>query len=111
MNGLEDAKKLLVEIFSESGREFKGGEWHADYKLNWDEEYTARLLPLMESLSRAAEAKERGDRLMLLVALSRSCVGFMDMHDFFYDLNDDFKRLVLDEAMKWPEIPEDYKYD
>ncbi len=110
MNKLEEVKKLLIEIVLESGEKFDGGSWYADYSYDWDEEYDCLITDLFAHLLSAIQAKNSGDRLALLVSLMMIRIEFMNLYNFFYHFYEDFEKLIGEDSMNWPNIPEGYKY-
>lgn len=109
MNDNNAVKRFLIEFIAEKRGGFDGDEWEADYKLDWNEEFSELMIKAAADVSRAAAALRSKDEVELGASVISARISFMDLSGFFRNIFDDFD--VIARETPWPEIPDDFVYD
>ncbi|WP_449125250.1 hypothetical protein [Pseudomonas viridiflava] len=110
MTSMNDAKKLISALISKNNIVFCHEGWSADYRQDWDDEFSRGLRLAFDDLEKLIADVEGDDDVLSQVALTMARIRFLRLSDFFLNIHEDFERLLAVDDYKGVVIPDGYEY-
>ncbi|WP_205417522.1 hypothetical protein, partial [Pseudomonas syringae] len=73
-------------------------------------EFSTLMLDMLGDIEKLNAGIKGGDDVLSVAAITMARIRFLKLSDFFFDIHEDFEKLLSMNDIEWPKIPDDYKY-